>query len=136
MSASEKLLVHSIQAIYCPFPEGGQAAYPKHTESYVEETNLLEQLSVPDRSAVGGETKDSSGPSSWTLDLTATLSRKQYIFRYDDFTTVHMKINIFWNITPCSPFKDNRLLGGSYHLHLHSKLLAICFIPVSTWLNL
>jgi hypothetical protein len=41
---------------------------------------------------------------------------------------------IFWDITPCSPLKVNRLFGGTYRLHLHGRKisrvrnhLATCF---------
>jgi hypothetical protein len=37
-------------------------------------------------------------------------------------TGVTMKIDIFWDITPCSPVKVNRRFRGTPNLHLQSKL--------------
>jgi hypothetical protein len=67
------------------------------------------------------------------VTLTVTVSRKQYLLKYDVFTTVVMKIDIFWDITPCSPFKDSRLLVESYRLHLLAKLL---FAPLRAYFAL
>jgi hypothetical protein len=36
-------------------------------------------------------------------------------------TTVVIKSTIFWDITPCSPFKVNQRLGGTYRLHLQGR---------------
>jgi hypothetical protein len=32
-----------------------------------------------------------------------------------------VKSTFFWDITPCSPFKVNRLFGGTYRLHLQGR---------------
>jgi hypothetical protein len=36
-------------------------------------------------------------------------------------TAAVMKSSIFWAITPCSPLKVNRRLGGTYRLHLQGR---------------
>jgi hypothetical protein len=35
-----------------------------------------------------------------------------------------MKSSIFWNITPCSPLKDNRRFGGACHFHLQCRRIS------------
>jgi hypothetical protein len=37
---------------------------------------------------------------------------------FEVFTVVVMKSISFWDITPCSPFRGQRLFGGTYRLHL------------------
>jgi hypothetical protein len=57
---------------------------------------------------------------------------------FNDLTAVVMKSSIFWDITPCSPLKINRLFEGTHRLHLQGRiswvryqregsLLATCF---------
>jgi hypothetical protein len=40
---------------------------------------------------------------------------------FEDLTALVMNSSIFWDITPCSPLKVNRLFGGIYHLNLQSR---------------
>jgi hypothetical protein len=35
---------------------------------------------------------------------------------FEVFTAVVMKVNIFWDVAPCSPHMNQRF-GGTYHLH-------------------
>jgi hypothetical protein len=35
--------------------------------------------------------------------------------------SLSLKSSIFWNITPCSPSKDNRRFGGSCSLHFQGR---------------
>jgi hypothetical protein len=39
---------------------------------------------------------------------------------FEVFTAVVMKIVIFWDIAPCSPYM-NRRFGGTYHFHLQGR---------------
>jgi hypothetical protein len=39
-------------------------------------------------------------------------------------TVMVMKISIFWDITPCSPLKVNRLFGGTGLLHLKGRRIS------------
>jgi hypothetical protein len=39
-----------------------------------------------------------------------------------------MKISIFWDITPCSPFKVNRRFGRTYHLYFQDR-------KINTWFH-
>jgi hypothetical protein len=56
-------------------------------------------------------------------------------------TAVLMKRAIFWDITPCSPFKVNRRFGGTCRLHLQVLRIsqarnyreATCLIHTSRW---
>jgi hypothetical protein len=47
---------------------------------------------------------------------------------------VVMKSVIFWDITPCSPLKDDRYFGGTYRRHLQDRriiayhLISLCFL--------
>jgi hypothetical protein len=40
---------------------------------------------------------------------------------FEILTAVVMKSTIFWDITPCSPLKVNRGVGGTYRLNLQSR---------------
>jgi hypothetical protein len=40
---------------------------------------------------------------------------------YKALTTVAMKSSIFWDTTPCSLVKVNRLFGRKYRLHLQDR---------------
>jgi hypothetical protein len=40
---------------------------------------------------------------------------------FEVFTTVVMKIIIFWDITPCSQLSFNRRFGEKYRLHLQGR---------------
>jgi hypothetical protein len=40
---------------------------------------------------------------------------------FEVLKAVVLKSSIFWDITPCSPLKANRRLGGTYRIHLHSR---------------
>jgi hypothetical protein len=56
-----------------------------------------------------------------SLNNTASLSNrmdKNKSVGFENFTTVIMKSNIFWDITPYSLLSVNRRFGGTYHLHL------------------
>jgi hypothetical protein len=35
---------------------------------------------------------------------------------------IYMKSTIFWDITPCSSLKVNRLFGGTYRIHLQARI--------------
>jgi hypothetical protein len=35
-----------------------------------------------------------------------------------------VKSSIFWDITPCSPFKANRRFGGTYCLHFQGRRIS------------
>jgi hypothetical protein len=37
---------------------------------------------------------------------------------FEALIAVVMKSSIFWNVTPCSPFKFDRCFGGTYRLQL------------------
>jgi hypothetical protein len=55
------------------------------------------------------------------------IRRRESLLFYIGFevlTAVAMKSIIFWDITPCSPLKVNRLLGGSYRLHLQGRRIS------------
>jgi hypothetical protein len=43
---------------------------------------------------------------------------------FEVLTAVVMKSTIFWDITPCSPLKVNRRLGGTYRLHLQGRKIS------------
>jgi hypothetical protein len=43
---------------------------------------------------------------------------KIYFVGFEVLTAVVMKSSIFWDITPCSPLKVNRLFGKVVCLHL------------------
>jgi hypothetical protein len=45
-------------------------------------------------------------------------------------TTVIMKSSIFWEITLCSPLKDNVRFGGIYRLHLQGRITTIIQEPI------
>jgi hypothetical protein len=41
---------------------------------------------------------------------------------FEVITVVVMKSINFWDITPCSPLSVNRLVGGTYSLHLQDRI--------------
>jgi hypothetical protein len=43
---------------------------------------------------------------------------------FEVLTAVFMKSTIFWDITPCSPLKDNGCFGGKYRLHLQGRKIS------------
>jgi hypothetical protein len=43
--------------------------------------------------------------------------RRLHIQYTSNWTIRELKSTIFWDITPCSPLKDNRRFGGTFHLH-------------------
>jgi hypothetical protein len=53
-------------------------------------------------------------------------------------TGIVFTFTIFWAITPCSPLKDNRRLGGKYRLHLQGRrkirvrVQQLCLAPAFT----
>jgi hypothetical protein len=49
---------------------------------------------------------------------------KVTIIGFDVLTAVVMKSSIFWDITQCSPLKDNRRFGSAYCLHLHGRRIS------------
>jgi hypothetical protein len=44
-----------------------------------------------------------------------------FIVGFEVLTVVVMKNTIFWDITPCSPLKVNRRVGGTYRLDLQGQ---------------
>jgi hypothetical protein len=70
---------------------------------------------------------------------------KQKFFRFVGFevlTAVVVKSSIFWDVTPCGPFKVNRRFGGAYPLTFNGLLgvisqkiellLLVCLISISS----
>jgi hypothetical protein len=47
-----------------------------------------------------------------------------YFVGFEVLTAVVMSNSIFWDITPCSPLKDNRRLGGTCHIHLRWRRIS------------
>jgi hypothetical protein len=45
--------------------------------------------------------------------------------RFEVLAVVVMKVAIFWDITPCSPYVR---FGGIYHLHVARRLLALWLV--------
>jgi hypothetical protein len=43
---------------------------------------------------------------------------------FEVLTAVVRKSTVFWHITPCSPLKVNRRLGGIYRLHLQGPRIS------------
>jgi hypothetical protein len=68
--------------------------------------------------------------------ISATEPSREYYVRFEVFTTVTVKNAVFWNVTPCSSFK-NRRFGGSYRIHqselrsVLQSLLAANVVPSS-----
>jgi hypothetical protein len=59
-----------------------------------------------------------------TQGKTSSLSVKLYCqgtWEFEVLTAVVMKSTIIWDITPCSPLRVNRRLGGAYRLHLQGR---------------
>jgi hypothetical protein len=50
-----------------------------------------------------------------------TFWKKESFAGFEVLKTVVMESSIFWNITPCSPLKVNRKLGGTCRLHLQGR---------------
>jgi hypothetical protein len=47
-----------------------------------------------------------------------------------------MKSSIFWDITPCSPLKADRLFGGIYRLHLQQAFTLVSYLAYSSTLKM
>jgi hypothetical protein len=43
---------------------------------------------------------------------------------FEVLIAVVIKTSIFWDITPCSPFKVNRHIGGIFRLHLQERRIS------------
>jgi hypothetical protein len=50
----------------------------------------------------------------------AAPARGSYAYRLKDF----LASSVLWNITPCSPLKVTRSLGGTYRLHLQGERIS------------
>jgi hypothetical protein len=50
-------------------------------------------------------------------------------------TAMIVKSSIFWDITPCSPLKDNRRFRGTYRLHLQDRTSRTRFKREIRWLS-
>jgi hypothetical protein len=60
-------------------------------------------------------------PSPWESVVQSTINIKQCrIWGSHSGSLVVMKVAIFWDIAPCSPYV-NRSFGGTFHLHLHGR---------------
>jgi hypothetical protein len=52
--------------------------------------------------------------------------------RCEVLVAVTMKSSIFWDITPCSPVRVNRRVGGKCRLHLRDRKVSLpCLLPAS-----
>jgi hypothetical protein len=56
-----------------------------------------------------------------------------YFVRFEVFTAVVIKSFILWDITPCSPLKDNRCFGGICRFQIQG-LIATCSYAVFFYL--
>jgi hypothetical protein len=52
---------------------------------------------------------------------------------FEVLATVVTKINIFWDIMPCSLFKIHRRFGGTYRLHLQGGISRAKYERESRW---
>jgi hypothetical protein len=76
-------------------------------------------------------------PTSYFLSLlgenvllsTSVLKLLPSVVGFEVATPVIMKTFIFWNITPCSPFKVSRRSGGTQYTIM--KQVATCFMLLS-----
>jgi hypothetical protein len=53
--------------------------------------------------------------------LSILFSNTLSLLRFQFITAVTMKNVVFWDVPPCGSCK-NRLLGGTYHLHLQGEM--------------
>jgi hypothetical protein len=44
---------------------------------------------------------------------------------FEILTVVVIKSSVFWDITPCSPFKVNQHFGGTCHLHFQGRSISL-----------
>jgi hypothetical protein len=59
-----------------------------------------------------------------------------HIAGFEVLTAVIVKSSAFWDITPCSPLKDNRRCGGTYRLHLQGQRINSASCWFLAWLIL
>jgi ABC-type uncharacterized transport system ATPase subunit len=66
---------------------------------------------------------DSLSPKTEKLSLEGTmdLSRDRLILELEVLRAVVVKSTIFWDITPCNPFRVNRRFGEIYSLLLQGQ---------------
>jgi hypothetical protein len=75
------------------------------------------------RDVRGGQLRSGGGRILKMLDIDS-LIHKLPISITDKTYSVLMS-SIFWDITPCSPWKVNRRFGGTYRLHLQSRRISV-----------
>jgi hypothetical protein len=60
---------------------------------------------------------------------------------FEVLRAVVIKSSVFWDTTPCIPFKSNRSFGGTIRLHFQGQRISqsrsqrteLCLLPPSSW---
>jgi hypothetical protein len=60
----------------------------------------------------------------YRLVCNTTLTQHLEAVGFEVLTPVVMNNSVFWDVTPCSPLKDNRLFGRPCHPHLQGRRIS------------
>jgi hypothetical protein len=59
-----------------------------------------------------------------TVPVTTYLTVTHPLKGFEVLKAVIVKCSVFWDVTPCSPFKVNRRFGGKYCILLHGRRIS------------